>query len=73
MPENYIGIMCGTSLDSLDLSLCDFEKNKKIMNFGKLGCRKKKKKYGQEDPLGPRVSESRFSRFPGIIPPRPLA
>ena len=33
MPENYIGIMCGTSLDSLDLSLCDFEKNKKIKYF----------------------------------------
>ena len=33
MPENYIGIMCGTSLDSLDLSLCDFEKNKKIRYF----------------------------------------
>ena len=33
MPENYIGIMCGTSLDSLDLSLCDFEKNKKIKFF----------------------------------------
>ena len=33
MPENYIGIMCGTSLDSLDLSLCDFERNKKIKYF----------------------------------------
>ena len=33
MPENYIGIMCGTSLDSLDLSLCDFEKNNKIKYF----------------------------------------
>ena len=33
MPENYIGIMCGTSLDSLDLSLCDFEKNRKIKYF----------------------------------------
>ena len=33
MAENYIGIMCGTSLDSLDLSLCDFEKNKKIKYF----------------------------------------
>ena len=33
MPDNYIGIMCGTSLDSLDLSLCDFEKNKKIKYF----------------------------------------
>ena len=25
MPENYIGIMCGTSLDSLDFSLCCFD------------------------------------------------
>ncbi len=33
MPENYIGIMCGTSLDSLDLSLCDFEKNNKVKYF----------------------------------------
>ena len=33
MPDNYIGIMCGTSLDSLDLSLCDFEKNRKIKYF----------------------------------------
>ena len=33
MPENYIGIMCGTSLDSLDLSLCDFEKNNKDKIF----------------------------------------
>ena len=33
MPENYIGIMCGTSLDSLDLSLCDFERNKKVKYF----------------------------------------
>ena len=33
MAENYIGIMCGTSLDSLDLSLCDFEKSNKIKFF----------------------------------------
>ena len=33
MPEYYIGIMCGTSLDSLDFSLCCFEKVKKIKTF----------------------------------------
>ena len=33
MPENYIGIMCGTSLDSLDFSLCCFEKVKKLKTF----------------------------------------
>ena len=33
MPENYIGIMCGTSLDSLDFSLCCFKKVKKIKAF----------------------------------------
>tara|TARA_B100001059_G_scaffold233690_1_gene274345 strand:- start:90 stop:1166 length:1077 start_codon:yes stop_codon:yes gene_type:complete len=33
MPENYIGIMCGTSLDSLDFSLCCFEKAKKLKSF----------------------------------------
>ena len=30
MPENYIGIMCGTSLDSLDISLCNFGKSRKL-------------------------------------------
>ena len=33
MPENYIGIMCGTSLDSLDLSLCSFGKTNKVKLF----------------------------------------
>jgi 1,6-anhydro-N-acetylmuramate kinase len=33
MAENYIGIMCGTSLDSLDFSLCCFEKVKKLKTF----------------------------------------
>ena len=33
MAENYIGIMCGTSLDSLDFSLCCFEKAKKLKTF----------------------------------------
>ena len=33
MAENYIGIMCGTSLDSLDFSLCSFEKAKKLKTF----------------------------------------
>ena len=33
MPENYIGIMCGTSLDSLDISLCSFGKQKKVKFF----------------------------------------
>ena len=33
MPKNYIGIMCGTSLDSLDFSLCCFEKVKKLKTF----------------------------------------
>ena len=33
MTENYIGIMCGTSLDSLDFSLCCFEKVKKLKTF----------------------------------------
>ena len=33
MPENYIGIMCGTSLDSLDFSLCCFEKVRKLKTF----------------------------------------
>ena len=33
MPENYIGIMCGTSLDSLDFSLCCFEKVNKLKTF----------------------------------------
>ena len=33
MAENYIGIMCGTSLDSLDFSLCCFEKAKKLNTF----------------------------------------
>ena len=39
------------------------------MNLGPRPCIPYSKKYGQEDPIGPRVSESRFSRFPGIIPP----
>ena len=33
MPENYIGIMCGTSLDSLDISLCSFGKTNKVKLF----------------------------------------
>ena len=33
MPENYIGVMCGTSLDSLDLSLCNFGKTNKVKHF----------------------------------------
>ena len=33
MPEYYIGIMCGTSLDSLDLSLCRFGKVNQIKIF----------------------------------------
>ena len=33
MPENYIGIMCGTSLDSLDFSLCNFGRIKKVKFF----------------------------------------
>ena len=33
MAENYIGIMCGTSLDYLDFSLCCFEKAKKLKTF----------------------------------------
>ena len=33
MPEYYIGIMCGTSLDSLDLSLCRFGKVNEIKIF----------------------------------------
>ena len=33
MPENYIGLMCGTSLDSLDISLCSFGKPKKVKFF----------------------------------------
>ena len=33
MVENYIGIMCGTSLDSLDFSLCSFEKSKALKAF----------------------------------------
>tara|TARA_B100001057_G_scaffold425811_1_gene449500 strand:+ start:293 stop:1369 length:1077 start_codon:yes stop_codon:yes gene_type:complete len=33
MPEYYIGIMCGTSLDSLDMSLCRFGKVNQIKIF----------------------------------------
>tara|TARA_B100000035_G_scaffold314782_1_gene332248 strand:- start:101 stop:1174 length:1074 start_codon:yes stop_codon:yes gene_type:complete len=33
MPENYIGIMCGTSLDSLDITLCSFGKHNKVKFF----------------------------------------
>ncbi len=33
MPEYYIGIMCGTSLDSLDFSLCRFGKVNEIKIF----------------------------------------
>ena len=33
MPEYYIGIMCGTSLDSLDLTLCRFGKVNQIKIF----------------------------------------
>ena len=33
MPEYYIGIMCGTSLDSLDISLCRFGKINQIKIF----------------------------------------
>tara|TARA_Y100000389_G_scaffold203150_1_gene250651 strand:- start:6573 stop:7649 length:1077 start_codon:yes stop_codon:yes gene_type:complete len=33
MPENYIGIMCGTSLDSLDFALCQFDKLNKVKLF----------------------------------------
>ena len=48
MPENYIGIMCGTSLDSLDLSLCDFERNKKVKYF---------KSYRIGQPLRNKINE----------------
>ena len=43
MAENYIGIMCGTSLDSLDFSLCCFEKEKKLKNFKSYRITKKLK------------------------------
>jgi anhydro-N-acetylmuramic acid kinase len=33
MPENYIGIMCGTSLDSLDFSLCVFKPKLNVKEF----------------------------------------
>ena len=33
MQENYIGIMCGTSLDSLDISLCNFSKMNRVKYF----------------------------------------
>ena len=33
MQENYIGIMCGTSLDSLDISLCSFSKRNRVKCF----------------------------------------
>ena len=33
MPEYYIGIMCGTSLDSLDMSMCSFGKNNSVKLF----------------------------------------
>ena len=33
MPENYIGIMCGTSLDSLDMSLCVFKPKLNVKKF----------------------------------------
>ena len=33
MQENYIGIMCGTSLDSLDFSLCTFKPKLNIKKF----------------------------------------
>ncbi len=33
MPEKYIGIMCGTSLDSLDLCICNFDKTAKVELF----------------------------------------
>ena len=33
MPENYIGTMCGTSLDTLDVALCNFGKANKVRLF----------------------------------------
>jgi len=33
MQENYIGIMCGTSLDSLDFSLCTFKPKINVKKF----------------------------------------
>ncbi len=33
MQENYIGMMCGTSLDSLDISLCSFSKTNRVKYF----------------------------------------
>ena len=33
MQENYIGIMCGTSLDSLDFSLCVFKPKLNVKKF----------------------------------------
>ena len=33
MPENYIGTMCGTSLDTLDVVMCNFGKVNKVQLF----------------------------------------
>ena len=53
MPENYIGLMCGTSLDSLDISLCSFDKPKKVKFF---------KSYKIKQPLKDKINECKSHR-----------